>query len=100
MSDGERVTSLRSHPSAGPAIRRAKALGGLAGFGITALIGFEHGTPFALTIERALEVGVACHLVFWAAALLVWKRLLVAQAAGLARTRAPGRGGAKAAKAE
>ena len=87
MSDEEQVTSLRSHPSAGPAIRRAKGVGGLGGFGIAALIGFEHGTPFALVLMRALEVGVACVFVFWAGAVLIWKHLLVAQAAGIARSR-------------
>jgi len=39
------VTSLREHPTAGPAIRRAKGLAGLAGFSVTAFIGFEAGFP-------------------------------------------------------
>jgi hypothetical protein len=88
MTDEQRLTSLRSHPNAGPAIRRAKGFGGIAGFAIAALIGFQHGTPFASTIERALEVGLGCNLVVWAAAVLVWKRMLIAQAAGAARVRA------------
>lgn len=86
-AEAQPVTSLRSHPTAGPAIRRAKGIGGLAGFALTALIGFEHRTPFALTVARALEVGVGCNLVVWAGALLVWKRVLIAQAAGQARVR-------------
>jgi hypothetical protein len=81
------VTSLREHPTAGPAIRRAKGLAGLAGFSVTAFIGFEGGVPFALGAIRALEVGVACNVVVWAGAVLVWKRLLIAQAAGIARSR-------------
>ena len=87
MSDVDRLTSLRSHPTAGPAIRRAKALGGLAGFLIAALIGFQNHTPFAAMAIRALEVGLGCNLVVWCGAVLVWKRVLVAQAAGAARLR-------------
>lgn len=86
-ADSERITSLRSHPNSGPAIRRARAIGGLGGFAIAALIGFDGGTPFAATIERALEVGIASQTVVWAAAVLVWKRLLIAQAGAAARAR-------------
>ena len=85
-ANAERITSLREHPNAGPAIRRARAIGGLGGFALAVMIGFDGGTPFAATIERALEVGIACQTVAWAAGMLVWKRLLIAQA-GAARAR-------------
>ncbi|MGA2758655.1 MAG: hypothetical protein ABSF58_15045 [Solirubrobacteraceae bacterium] len=87
MSATEPVTSLREHPTAGPAIRRAKGMAGLAGFAVTAAIGFEAGTPFELVALRAIEVGAGCNLVVWAGAVLVWKRVLIAQAAGIARNR-------------
>ena len=87
MSGIDRLTSLRSHPTAGPAIRRAKAVGGLGGFLIAALIGFQNHTPFAALAIRALEVGLGCNVVVWGAAVLIWKRVLVAQAAGAARLR-------------
>jgi hypothetical protein len=86
MTDEQRLTSLSSHPTAGPAIRRARGLGGIGGFVLAAMIGFQHGIPFATTIERALAVGLCCNTVVWAAAVLLWKRALVAQAAGIART--------------
>ncbi|HWB23138.1 MAG TPA: hypothetical protein VG652_09650 [Gaiellaceae bacterium] len=86
QADEERLTSLRSHPNAGPAIRRVRAFGGLAGFGVAALIGFDGGSPFAATVERALEVGIASQTVAWAAAMLIWKRLLIAQAGAIARS--------------
>ena len=35
----ERLTSLRDHPDSGPALRRIRAAGGLAGFGVAAVIG-------------------------------------------------------------
>ncbi len=87
VPDAERLTSLRDHPVAGPAIRRIRAAGGLVGFGLAALIGFDGGTPFAATLERALEVGIACQTVAWAAGVLVWKRVLIAQAGAVARAK-------------
>jgi hypothetical protein len=83
----ERLTSLHDHPNAGPAIRRIRAAGGLAGFGVAALIGIEQGSPFAMMILRALEVGLASQTVAWAAGVLVWKRVLIAQVGAVARTR-------------
>jgi hypothetical protein len=86
VPEAERLTSLRDHPTAGPAIRRARAVGGLGGFAVAAMIGFDGGSPFALTVERALEVGIASQTVAWAAAVLVWKRILIAQAGAVARS--------------
>jgi hypothetical protein len=86
-ADMERLTSLRSHPNSGPAIRRIRATGGLAGFGVAALIGIEQGSPFATMILRALEVGLASQTVAWAGGVLIWKRLLIAQAGAVARSR-------------
>jgi hypothetical protein len=83
----ERLTSLRDHPNSGPAIRRIRAAGGLAGFGVAGLIGIEQSSPFATTILRALEVGLASQTVAWAGGVLVWKRVLIAQAGAVARSR-------------
>lgn len=89
MSDKTKVISLRDHGRAAPSIRRAKAIGGLGGFLAAAALGLAHGGPFAATAERALEVGIAGNLAAWAIAVLVWKRLLVAEAgAAAARMRA------------
>jgi hypothetical protein len=88
MTDEQRLTSLNEHPSAGPSIRRARGLGGILGFVVAGLIAYENGLPFPSVIERALAVGLACQVVFWAAAVLIWKRLLIAQAAGFARLHA------------
>ena len=88
MSGGKtKVIALRDHQRAAPAIRRAKAIGGLGGFGVAALVGFMHGMTFATVAERALVVGVAGNLVAWALAVLVWRRVLVAEA-GAAAARA------------
>jgi hypothetical protein len=86
----QQLTSLSQHPRAAPAIRRVKAIAGLGGFALASLAGFEHGTPFATTMEHALIAGIVGNLVAWAVAVIVWKRLLVAQAiaSGARRRRA------------
>jgi hypothetical protein len=82
-----RLVSLHEHPSAGPSIRRIKALGGLAGFAIAVLKGFGSGAPFASTLLHGLEFGLVGNLVAWAAAVVVWKRVLAAQALAAVRAR-------------
>jgi hypothetical protein len=81
--DGKLI-GLAGHRRAAPAIRRAKAIGGLAGFLLAAFIGYSHGAPFAETMERAVVVGIGANLAAWAAAMLIWKRVLVAEAHGVA----------------
>jgi hypothetical protein len=89
MSD-PRLIPVAEHPRAAEAIRRAKAYAGLSGFGLVALLGFSHGAPLEAALGRALVGGVVAYLLIWAAALAVWKRLLVAEAVAVAR-RAGGR---------
>src|SRR5262249_41032016 len=85
------LTSLREHPRAAPSIRRAKALGGLAGFLVSALAGFGQSAPFASTMTRALIGGIVVYFFTWAAAVAVWRRVLGAQAvAAIERARERG----------
>ncbi|HVV58482.1 MAG TPA: hypothetical protein VHC45_08980 [Gaiellaceae bacterium] len=79
-SNEPKLTSLSEHPTAGPAIRRAKAIGGLVGFGIAVLVGLQIGQPFAPMALRAVELGLAGNLVAWAVSVAIWRRLLAAQA--------------------
>jgi hypothetical protein len=90
---------LSEHPRAAPAIRRAKALGGLGGFALAFLAGFQHGTPFADTALRGLEFGFVGYLVAWAASVAVWRRVLTAQAVAAVRQANERRRAAKAAQA-
>ena len=84
-----RLISLREHPRAAPAIRRAKALAGLAAFAVSAFAGFQSGAPFASTVGRALVGGAVVYLLTWAAAVAIWRRVLAAEAtAALARAQA------------
>lgn len=85
--DKVKVIALREHARAAPAIRRAKAVGGLGGFLVAALVGVVHDMTFATVAERALVIGVAGNLVAWAFSVLLWRRVLVAEA-GAAAARA------------
>ena len=87
MARESKLVSLADHRRAGPSIRRAKAAAGLVCFLGAALIGLSHGTPFAQTLERALVVGIGGNLAAWSASVVVWKRLLIAEAAGAAARR-------------
>lgn len=80
-----RLVSLSDHPRAAPAIRRAKAYGGLGGFALTALVGFQHGAPLDGALGRALVAGIVGNLVAWAVAVAFYKRLLVAEATAASR---------------
>jgi uncharacterized membrane protein YccC len=82
-----KLVSLREHPRAAPAIRRLKAYGGLVGFGIAVLKGLGSGSPFATTLLHGLEFGLVGNLVAWAAAVVIWKRVLTAQATQVVRDR-------------
>lgn len=80
-----RLMPVAEHPRAGAAIRRAKALAGLVGFGLVAGLGFLHGAPVEATLGRAVAGGVVAYLATWWAALAVWKRVLIAEAVAAAR---------------
>jgi hypothetical protein len=87
---GSRLIPLAEHPRAAPKIKRAKAWGGLWGFGIATFVGLSHGAPLEATLGRALVGGVLAYLCVWAAAVAIYKRVLVAEAlraAKLARER-------------
>jgi hypothetical protein len=87
-SADKRLVSLAEHPRAGASIRRAKAWGGLAGFGLMTAVGLLHGSPLDGTLGRALVGGIVAYLIAWAVAVAVVKRVLIAEATAAARRRA------------
>ena len=60
-------------------MRRAKGFSGLAGFTIAGLLSYRANVPAFDVGLRALAVGVAGYVVAWAAAVTVWRVLLVAE---------------------
>src|SRR5690242_17674915 len=80
-----KLIALADHPRAAPAIRRAKARGGLAAFVVVVAASVLHGTPMTIALEHAVVGGLVGYLLTWAAAVAVWRRLLTAQALSIAR---------------
>ena len=66
-------------PRAMAAIRRAKGLGGLAGFALTGLAAHMHGELMASVLLRALAGGFAGYMVAWLGAVTVWRRIIRAE---------------------
>ncbi len=95
---------LAEHPRAARSVARAKAWGGLAGFLLGGYLSLPTQTLAGAGL-RALAAGVVCYVAVWAAAVFLWRRMLVAELhqakhdllaeelAKLERTRAPVAGG-------
>jgi hypothetical protein len=95
---------LAEHPRAARSVARAKAWGGLAGFLIGGYLSLPTQTLAGAGL-RALAAGVVCYVALWAAAVFLWRRMLVAELhqakhdllaeelAKFERTRAPAPGG-------
>jgi len=72
---------LAEHPRAVHSIARAKAWGGLSGFLLGGYLSLPTQT-FAGAGLRALAAGVVCYVAVWAAAVFLWRRLVVAELQG------------------
>jgi hypothetical protein len=95
---------LAEHPRAARSVARAKAWGGLAGFLLGGYLSLPTQTLAGAGL-RALVAGVVCYVAVWAAAVFLWRRLLVAELhqakhdllaeelAKFDRTHTPGPGG-------
>ncbi len=95
---------LAEHPRAARSVARAKAWGGLAGFLIGGYLSLPTQTLAGAGL-RALAAGMVCYVAAWAAAVFLWRRMLVAELhqakhdllaeelAKFERTRAPAAGG-------
>ena len=69
---------LAKHPRAVRGIARAKAWGALGGFLLGGYLSLPTQT-FAGAGLRALAAGVVCYVAMWAAAVFLWRRLVVAE---------------------
>lgn len=74
----QRSPSLAAHPRAARRVAESKAWGGLAGFALGAYLSLASHTP-AEAIFRGLLAGVVCYVAVWAAAVFLWRRLVVAE---------------------
>lgn len=75
-----RLVGLDQVPRASASIRRAKSMGGLAGFAASFLAAHLAGAGLASACLRGIAGGAVAYLVVWAVAVVVWRNLLVAEA--------------------
>lgn len=68
--------SLAAHPRAVRSVARTKSWGGLFGFLFAGYVSLPTST-IAEAGLRALIAGVVCYVASWAAAVFVWRRLVV-----------------------
>lgn len=81
QATGERTSgapNLAAHPHASRRVAESKAWGGLAGFALGAYLSLAHHT-LAEAIFRGLLAGIVCYVVVWAAAVFLWRRLVIAE---------------------
>jgi hypothetical protein len=69
---------LAEHPRAARSVARSKAWGGLGGFLVGGYLSLPTQTLAGAGL-RALAAGVVCYVAAWAAAVFVWRRMLVAE---------------------
>jgi hypothetical protein len=79
---------LSNHPRAQAGIKRAKAIGGLAGFVVSFYIAQKHGVTSFQTGVRALAGGIAGYVLIWGAAIIVWRQIAIGEYKAAARRRA------------
>jgi len=76
--DGAAGLSLAAHPRAVRRVAEAKAWGGLGGFLLGGYLSLPTHSAFEAAL-RALLAGVVCYVIVWAAAVFLWRRLVVAE---------------------
>ncbi len=87
-----KLVGLDQVPGAAASIRRARSWGGLLGFAAAFLASYLDGAGVVDACQRALAAGIIAYLVFWAAAVGVWRAVVQAEARrAVARARAAGR---------
>jgi hypothetical protein len=79
VSAEPRSLHLTEHPRAQRQIRRAKGLGGLGAFALTAWLAHGAGLPFDAMLERAIIAAIAGYVLLWTVAVLVWRQLAQAE---------------------
>lgn len=73
------LPSVANHPRAGAQVARAKSAGGLAGFLLAALLSWRAHVPTADLLLRAIAAGILTYMAAWAAAVAIWRHLVVAE---------------------
>lgn len=75
---GERIC-VAAHPRARRQIVEWRSRAALLAFLLAAGLSLRAGTPLAVACGRALVAGVVTYLAVWAAAVQIWRALIVAE---------------------
>lgn len=75
----DRAIRIGAHPRARRSVRRARAWAGMGGFALVWLLAARAGVPQFEAVLRALAGGMFLHLMAWAFAITLWRRLIVAE---------------------
>jgi hypothetical protein len=70
---------VSAHPRAARSIPRIKSYGGLAGFALMAWLSHRSGTDFVHLVLRAIIGGMVAYVVTWAAAVYIWRQIVLAE---------------------
>lgn len=70
---------IGAHPRARRSVRRARAWAGMGGFALVLLLAMRAGVPPFEAVLRALAGGVVLHFMAWGFAIVLWRRLMVAE---------------------
>jgi hypothetical protein len=83
------MTELRiaEHPCARAGVRRARGLGGLAGFLIGAWLAHRVALPVTDVLARGLLTGIGCHVAAWLLAIAYWRAAILAELETARRSR-------------
>ena len=73
------LPSIANHPRALAQVARAKSWGGLAGFALGAYLSYSAGIPVPDVLFRSILGGLAGYVLAWAAAVAVWRHLVIAE---------------------
>ena len=88
-ADASSGPSVAAHPRASYQVRKAKGLGGMAGFGIAAYLSYKAGVPTFDLGLRAIIAGMVGYMLAWACAVTVWRQLVVAEMRAAVERAAP-----------
>jgi hypothetical protein len=78
---GSGAVRLVAHPRARTSIRRWRGRAGVLGLVVVTLLSLRAGVPAFDAVLRGLAGGVAAHFVAWAAGVVAWRHLIVAELA-------------------
>ena len=79
--DAGSAVRVAAHPRARASIRRLRGRAGLAALVVVTVLSLRAGLPAFDAVLRGLVGGVVAHFVAWAAGVIAWRHLIIAELA-------------------